>query len=402
ACGGPRRCRRTPRRSGSSRARLCAARPGRARRRSGGAGTPAPARPRPPAGSASVPCSRPDARRACPPRPGGSRRGPRRGRAGPAHLVDDLAPAHRHEELQELFGRVEVELSQGGADEEAGENRLADVHRVEQPLQVGRPQPDAGHAPDGGLVAAHQLRRRPVVAGPHALDEVPDARFVCHRPPRRRYPGAVGVCCSRRPESEPGSPGGPVRLAASAADRIRTSSSSSAVRGWLTLGGRVPRRLWASLIRARVSSLWGVPAGPSAEPRAGGAAGAGGLHAMASCPPTRGARAAASPPLPPFGELGHLPLAARTRSRTRAIDDRWEWRTNTATPSRGNGGTAPLRGGPSMSAADWIGVPVLGNLPPEQAALKLREAGEAGDAEAVERAAGAAAKGMFPVSWWPF
>src|SRR4051794_34637462 len=57
---------------------------------------------------------------------------------------------------------------------------------------------------------------------------------------------------------------------------------------------------------------------------------------------------------------------------------------------------------PSMSAADWIDVPVLGNLPPEQVADKLRQVGAVSDAEAVEQAAGAAAKSMFPVSWWPF
>jgi hypothetical protein len=54
-----------------------------------------------------------------------------------------------------------------------------------------------------------------------------------------------------------------------------------------------------------------------------------------------------------------------------------------------------------MSAADWIDVPVLGALPPEQAADKLRQLGAVGDAEAVERAAGAAPKSAF-APWWPF
>jgi hypothetical protein len=55
-----------------------------------------------------------------------------------------------------------------------------------------------------------------------------------------------------------------------------------------------------------------------------------------------------------------------------------------------------------MNAANWINVPVLGSLPPEQAADKLREVGELADAEAVERA-GAVAKGAFGLgSWWPF
>jgi hypothetical protein len=55
-----------------------------------------------------------------------------------------------------------------------------------------------------------------------------------------------------------------------------------------------------------------------------------------------------------------------------------------------------------MSAADWVGIPVLGRLPPEQAAEKLRQLGEVRDAEAVERAAGAAPKAAFAAPWWPF
>jgi hypothetical protein len=56
-----------------------------------------------------------------------------------------------------------------------------------------------------------------------------------------------------------------------------------------------------------------------------------------------------------------------------------------------------------VDASAWIDVPVLGKLPPEQAAEKLRQLGETATAEQVERAVGAVAKGAFlPESWWPF
>jgi hypothetical protein len=56
-----------------------------------------------------------------------------------------------------------------------------------------------------------------------------------------------------------------------------------------------------------------------------------------------------------------------------------------------------------MSAAGWIDVPVLGKLPPEQAAEKLRQLGAVKDAEAVAQAAGAVARSAIaPASWWPF
>jgi len=56
-----------------------------------------------------------------------------------------------------------------------------------------------------------------------------------------------------------------------------------------------------------------------------------------------------------------------------------------------------------LDTSEWVGVPVLGELPPEQVAEKLRQLGEADDAERVALAADAVAKGAFlPASWWPF
>jgi hypothetical protein len=55
-----------------------------------------------------------------------------------------------------------------------------------------------------------------------------------------------------------------------------------------------------------------------------------------------------------------------------------------------------------MSAAEWIDIPVLGNLPPEQAADKLRQVGELGASQAIEQTAGQVAKAAFGVPWWPF
>ena len=52
-------------------------------------------------------------------------------------------------------------------------------------------------------------------------------------------------------------------------------------------------------------------------------------------------------------------------------------------------------------AAGWIDTPVLGRLPPEDVAEKLRQLGEVGDADALERSAGAVTKAAFG-PWWPF
>jgi hypothetical protein len=56
-----------------------------------------------------------------------------------------------------------------------------------------------------------------------------------------------------------------------------------------------------------------------------------------------------------------------------------------------------------VDTSEWVGVPVLGNLPPERVEEKLRQMGETADAERVEHAAAAVAKAAFlPASWWPF
>jgi hypothetical protein len=56
-----------------------------------------------------------------------------------------------------------------------------------------------------------------------------------------------------------------------------------------------------------------------------------------------------------------------------------------------------------VDTSGWVGVPVLGKLPPEQVAEKLRQLGETADAERVAHAADAVAKAAFlPASWWPF
>jgi hypothetical protein len=56
-----------------------------------------------------------------------------------------------------------------------------------------------------------------------------------------------------------------------------------------------------------------------------------------------------------------------------------------------------------MDTAEWIDLPVLGQLPPEQIAEKLRQLGETADADRIEKAADAVAKAPFlPPSFWPF
>ena len=114
------------------------------------------------------------------------------GSAVALHLVSQLVPCHRCEQLEQLLGRLQLVLPQGGADEEAGQHRLADVHRVEQPVQPGVHQPDARSPADRWLVPTHQLRCRLPVPGPNATEQhleafIPRAR-IPHRCRDLRFP----------------------------------------------------------------------------------------------------------------------------------------------------------------------------------------------------------------------
>src|SRR5205085_5715763 len=81
-----------------------------------------------------------------------------------AGLVEQLVAGHGGQQAQQLIGRVEVVLAAGGADEEAEQDRLADVHRVTGAAQAGVGETEADGPADGRLVAADQLGGSRLVA----------------------------------------------------------------------------------------------------------------------------------------------------------------------------------------------------------------------------------------------
>ncbi len=100
-----------------------------------------------------------------------------------ARLLGHLVAGHADEQPDELRRLVQVEVADGRPGEEAGEDRLADVHRIEDAPQggVAEPEPAADLQPDLGLVTPDELLGRPLVALADAEDEV---RVLV---PRRRF-----------------------------------------------------------------------------------------------------------------------------------------------------------------------------------------------------------------------
>jgi hypothetical protein len=95
-------------------------------------------------------------------------------------LLGHLAAGHADEQPDELGRLVQVEVPHGRAGEEAGEDRLADVHRVEDPPQrgVAQPQPGADLNADLGFVTADEVLGRALVALADRMNSAYSSRGV--------------------------------------------------------------------------------------------------------------------------------------------------------------------------------------------------------------------------------
>src|SRR4051794_5708945 len=97
-----------------------------------------------------------------------------------AGVVDQLLPAHGGQQSQQLRRLLDLVLAEGSADEEAGEDRLADIHRVEQASEAGIDQTDTRFAADRRFVEPDELPRRLLIPGPDASDEIVKGALLGH------------------------------------------------------------------------------------------------------------------------------------------------------------------------------------------------------------------------------
>src|SRR5439155_24394128 len=102
-----------------------------------------------------------------------------------ANFADELVPGHGHEEFNELLRLFKLILTQGGANEKAGQNRLANIDGVEIPAQARIAQPQSNLAADFRLIQANQLRRGLLIPGADALHKRKKRRFVHGSPDHR-------------------------------------------------------------------------------------------------------------------------------------------------------------------------------------------------------------------------
>ena len=95
-----------------------------------------------------------------------------------ADLDGQLVAGHFDQQADQLARLGQVELAGRGADEEAGQDRLAHVHRIELAAEAGVGQADADGDPHGPLVPADEFGRRVRVPAADAGDPVGERRLV--------------------------------------------------------------------------------------------------------------------------------------------------------------------------------------------------------------------------------
>ena len=118
----------------------------------------------------------------------------------PPHLPEQLVTGHGRQQTHQPAGRVEVILPGGGADEEAGPDRLADVHGIEEAAKIGVGQAGPDRPAHGRPVVLDQLRLGGIVAAPHSADEVMKGMVRRHR----RTPRTGRRTCSLFVPAAPG------------------------------------------------------------------------------------------------------------------------------------------------------------------------------------------------------
>jgi hypothetical protein len=88
------------------------------------------------------------------------------------HARDELVARHGNQEPGELVDVFELELAVRGPREKICQHRLADVERVEGPVDLTAADSQPDLPTDQGLEAFNQLLGRLIVASPNSANEV--------------------------------------------------------------------------------------------------------------------------------------------------------------------------------------------------------------------------------------
>jgi hypothetical protein len=89
-----------------------------------------------------------------------------------ARLRGHFFPGHAQQQFQQVVGAVQLVLPCGGAEEEAGQDRLADVGGVEHAVEVRIVESPPHLDADDRLELPDQLDRGLGLTGPDAAEQV--------------------------------------------------------------------------------------------------------------------------------------------------------------------------------------------------------------------------------------
>src|SRR5258708_3249725 len=100
-----------------------------------------------------------------------------------ATFADQFVPGHDDQKPHELDRALEVVLAGSNADEETGEDALADVGRIQDAAEARVAQLEANHTTHGRCVALYQLSSSCVVAGPDTTNQIEEVMIFIHEAP---------------------------------------------------------------------------------------------------------------------------------------------------------------------------------------------------------------------------
>jgi hypothetical protein len=93
-------------------------------------------------------------------------------------FADEFVSGHGNEELDELFGFLQLILAQSGAEKKTGQDGLTNILGIEVAAKPAVAKAKADFPTNLRLVHAHQLFGGPVVAGSYLLDEREESLIV--------------------------------------------------------------------------------------------------------------------------------------------------------------------------------------------------------------------------------
>jgi hypothetical protein len=97
-----------------------------------------------------------------------------------ADMIDQFFAAHTDQQPEELLRIVQLILAQGRPHKEAREDRLTNVHRIQETAEARARQPNPGCPADLRFEEPYEFCGRRLVPGPDLGHQIPKSALLNH------------------------------------------------------------------------------------------------------------------------------------------------------------------------------------------------------------------------------